>query len=90
MEKTADVTENTESSVIISNNRMFINLNLAMRKQINQQYGTLSRGQLAGLLKNVNVGPPCGGAVDKELPVNEKGQRVRSLLREGVHLLGSN
>lgn len=43
MEKTADVTENTESSVIISNNRMFINLNLAMRKQINQQYGTLER-----------------------------------------------
>ena len=43
MEQTADVTEDTESSVIISNNRMLINLNLAMRKQISQQYGTLER-----------------------------------------------
>ena len=43
MEQRVDVTEDTESSVIISNNRMLINLNLAMRKHISQQYGTLKR-----------------------------------------------
>lgn len=62
MEQTADVIEDTDSSVIISKNRMFINLNLAMRKQNNQQYGTLER-TTGPDSKNVNVGLPwwCSG-----------------------------